>query len=124
MAVRAVEAGKADHSFPKQVRILRPADFRRVYAEGSKVSSPYFAAFCLRRAETEGPKIGFTAPRALGKAVVRNRIKRRMREVVRRQLFRLEPQWEIVFNPRRSVLEAPVEDLAREIERLFSRCKQ
>jgi ribonuclease P protein component len=118
-----VEAGKADQSFPKRVRILAPADFRRVYAEGLKVSGPYFAAFCLRRPETAGPKIGFTAPRALGKAVVRNRIKRRTREAVRRQLFRLEPQWEIVFNPRRSVLEAPMEDLAREIERLFSRCK-
>jgi ribonuclease P protein component len=124
MSVRAVEAGKTDQSFPKRVRILRPAGFRRVYAEGLKISGPYFAAFCLRRAEPEGPKIGFTAPRALGKAVVRNRIKRRMREAVRRQLFRLEPQWEIVFNPRRSVLGAPAEDLAREIERLFSRCKQ
>jgi len=122
--VRAVQAGTPDQSFPKRVRLLRPADFRRVYEGGTKVSTPYFAAFCLRRGGTEGPRVGFTAPRSLGKAVVRNRIKRRMREAVRRRLFRLEPEWDIVFNPRRSVLTAPMEDLAREVERLFSRCKQ
>ncbi|MGA2328998.1 MAG: ribonuclease P protein component [Bryobacteraceae bacterium] len=105
------------------MRILRPADFRRVYAEGLRVSGPYFAAFCLSRAGTQGPRIGLTAPRALGKSVIRNRIKRRIREAVRRQLRQLEPQWEIVINPRRAVLKAPFAELAREIGRLFSRCK-
>jgi ribonuclease P protein component len=105
------------------LRILRPADFRRVYAEGFRVSGPYFAAFCLGQTATQGPRIGLTAPRALGKSVVRNRIKRRMREAVRRQLCQLEPQWEIVINPRRAVLNAPFADLTREVGRLFSRCK-
>ena len=41
-----------------------------------------FAAFCVRETQWEGPHIGFTCPRALGKAVVRNRIKRRVREAV------------------------------------------
>ena len=62
-------------------------------------------------------------PRALGGAVVRNRIKRRTREAVRKHLFSLEPQWEIVINPRRACLAAPVESLEREVQKLFSRCK-
>jgi ribonuclease P protein component len=66
--------------------------------------------------------VGFTVPRALGKAVVRNRIRRRLREIVRTRLNRLAGTWEIVFNPRKSVLEAPGEALGREVERLFSRC--
>jgi ribonuclease P protein component len=113
-----------DQSFPKRARILRPADFRRVYAEGARVTGPYFAAFCLARAGAEGPRIGLTVPRALGKAVSRNRIKRRMREAVRRQLCHLGPQWEIVINPRRAVLAAPFPELEREVERLFSRCNR
>jgi ribonuclease P protein component len=94
-----------------------------VYAEGFRVSSPCFAAFCLRRPEPGCSKIGLTVPRALGGAVVRNRLKRRMREAVRRQLHSLEPRWEIVFNPRRAGLTAPLENLVREIARLFARCK-
>jgi ribonuclease P protein component len=58
----------------------------------------------------------------VGKAVVRNRIKRRVREAVRLHLDRLNPQWSIVFNPRRKVLDATTSELEREVERLFLRC--
>ena len=61
-------------------------------------------------------------PRAIGKAVVRNRIKRRFREAVRFALDRLNPQWSIVINPRRKAFDAPLAELQREVERLFLRC--
>lgn len=108
--------------FPKRVRLLRSQDFRKVYDQGARFAGPFFAAFCLRRPETDGPRVGFTTPRALGKAVVRNRIKRRLREAVRFELEHLSPQWSIVINPRRKALEAPLPDLQREVERLFLRC--
>ena len=111
-----------DQSFPKSARILRRAEFRRVYDEGRRVTGPYFAAFCLA-GTSGGPRIGLTTPRALGKSVDRNRIRRRIREAVRRQLRELGPEWEIVLNPRRAALEAPFAELSREIGRLFSRCK-
>jgi len=59
----------------------------------------------------------------LGGAVVRNRLKRRLREAIRKQLHSLEPQWEIVINPRRMALKVPFQNLVQEIEKLFSRCK-
>jgi ribonuclease P protein component len=93
-----------------------------VYDTGSRFSGSLFAAFCLREEAADGPRIGFTCPRALGKAVVRNRIKRRVREAVRLQLDRLSPLWSIVINPRRKALEAPVAELHREVERLILRC--
>jgi len=109
--------------FPKSVRLLRSQDFRRVYDQGTRFAGPFFAAFCLREPErAAGPRIGFTAPRALGKAVVRNRIKRRVREAVRFQLHRLSPQWSIVINPRRKALDAPATELRREVDRLFRQC--
>lgn len=115
-------AGRTGDSFPKSSRILRSSEFRKVYQNGFRVSGPYFAAFCLRNAESPGPRIGFTVPRALGKSVVRNRMRRRVREAVRRSLDRLGPQWNVVFNPRKGALEAPFPDLLREVERVFSRC--
>jgi ribonuclease P protein component len=108
--------------FPKRVRLLRSKDFRRVYDQGTRHSSPLFAAFCMREAQPDGPRIGFTVPRAVGKAVVRNRIKRRVREAVRCHLDRLNPQWSIVINPRRKAFDAPLKELEREVERLFLRC--
>ena len=45
-----------------------------------------------------------------------------MREAVRREIWRLAPGWDVVFNPRRSVLDAPFLDLRREVERVFERC--
>ena len=76
----------------------------------------------MRETEPDGPHIGFTTPRALGKAVVRNRIKRRVREAVRLRLDRLSPQWSIVINPRRKALNASTQELQQEVERLFLRC--
>jgi len=81
-----------------------------------------FAAFCLREPEPIGPRVGITTPRALGKAVTRNRIKRRIREAVRSQIGRLDSEWSIVINPRRKALEAPLAELQREMDRLFYQC--
>ena len=71
-----------------------------------------------------GPRIGFTTPRALGKAVVRNRIRRRMREAVRLELDSLNSEWSIVFNPRRKTLDCQFTDLQTEVRRLFARCNR
>ncbi len=89
------------------------------------MSSRYFAAFCLRPNESESPaRCGFTVPRAIGKAVIRNRIKRRMRAAVRKHLSNLPARCSIIFNPRRNVLEAPFQDLCQEIGRIFARCNE
>jgi len=108
--------------FPKRVRLLRSQDFRRVYEQGARYASPLFAAFCLRECEPGGPRIGFTVPRALGKAVERNRIKRRFREAVRACLDGLTSPWSIVINPRRKAFDAPMLELQQEVGRLFARC--
>jgi ribonuclease P protein component len=68
--------------------------------------------------------VGFTTPRALGKAVVRNRIRRRLREAVRLELASLSSEWSIVFNPRRRTLDCVFPELQAEVRRLFIKCSQ
>lgn len=120
LAPRSFQAagGVSVRGWPRGARLLKRTEFERVYSAGRRYSSPFFAAFLLR---TELPtrKVGFTVPRALGKAVRRNRIKRRMREAVRLHLAELGPGWSIVFHPRQAVLGAEFGRLEQEVSRFF-----
>ena len=114
-------------NFPRSCRILRSADFRVVYDNGIRLSHPLFAAFCLARFRgnepdrIEGARLGLTVPRALGGAVVRNRIKRRLREAFR--LHHAEfGAWDIVLNPRRAALAAPFPEIERAMRKVIEKC--
>jgi ribonuclease P protein component len=111
--------------FPRTARILRSADFRVVYDNGFRLSNPIFAAFCLARTksgEGAGVRLGLTVPRAIGGAVVRNRIKRRLREAFRKHREEFGPQWDIVLNPRRASLNAPFLELEKAFKRVIEKC--
>ena len=117
--------------YPKTARILKAADFRRAYNQGTRFTGRYFAAFCLRvdrnapkASNSAGPRLGFTVPRAFGKAVLRNRVKRRLREALRVRLPEVAPEWDIVINPRRPAIAAPIEELRREVDRLVAQCRK
>lgn len=113
------------HEFPKSVRLLRPTEFRRVYDHGQKYTCPLFAAFSLSRdaaaTEQPGARFGFTTPRALGKAVKRNRIRRRLRECVRLRKERFPAGIDVVFNPRRAMLDAAWSEVEAQVERYLQR---
>lgn len=106
--------------FSKSARLLKSAEYRKIYREGAKFVGPLFVAFYRRAENDRAPRVGYTTPKAIGKAVVRNRIKRRLREAVRLQLPQLAPGWEVVFNPRRGALGAEFGRLEAEVARLFA----
>ena len=78
----------------------------------------YFFALRLSHPEA-GPRVGLTAGRVLGKAVERNRIKRRMREAVRLNLNVLTRDVDVVLHPRRTVLTADFAHLRGEVSKIF-----
>ena len=102
----------------RSVRLLQRRQFEQVYSAGLRYSCPLFSAFVLP-VDAAGSSVGFTTPRALGKATRRNCIKRRLREAVRLNLPELEPGWHIVFNPRRTVLEAAFPYLEQQVRELW-----
>ena len=123
MATTATPETKAPPlRFRKSNRILRTSDFQRAYTQGKRIAGQYFTAFCLKVPSNPGPRFGFTTPRALGNAVVRNRVKRRLREMLRLRFFEFAPEWDIVINPRRAAFAAATGELARELDRLIAQC--
>ena len=109
----------ADLRFPPAARLRKRAEFDRVYKGGERHSSANMTVIFLAAAGA-GPRVGFTAGRALGGAVVRNRIRRRLREAVRRHLRELRTPADVVFHPRKSVLRADFSQLEAEVTRAFA----
>ncbi len=72
-----------------------------------------------RRSDTPGARIGLTVGKVLGKAVERNRIKRRLREVVRRHAGTLTHPVDVILQPRRTVLTLEPVALDREVAQIF-----
>ena len=107
-------------------RLRKHADYQRVYKAGRKQFGKQMAWFFALRdtaaaahSETAGPRVGLTVPKALGQAVARNRIKRRLREAVRGALPLLSAPVDVVLHPKRSVLEAEFAVIEREVQTIF-----
>lgn len=105
-------------------RLRKHADYQRVYRESRRYSSASMSYFYRVRGEGEAAgaqaRVGLTTGRVLGKAVERNRIRRRMREAVRRHLEELPGQVDVVLHPRRTVLEIEFDRLESEVARIFT----
>ena len=104
--------------FPRAARLLKHADFDRVYRQGYRHFSSHMAVFYLRQAEGSA-RVGFTVGRVLGGAVERNRIRRRLREAVRRRRSGLKVAVDVVINPKKSALTVKFPVLLDEVGRAF-----
>lgn len=108
-------------SFPRTARLLKRADFVRVYEHGRRHFGAHMTFFYLRReAPAGGARVGLTVSRALGGAVERNRIRRRLREAVRLRRAALARPVDVVINPKRSALKTEFPALLSDVEKGFA----
>lgn len=88
-------------------RLSRSRDFDAVYRHGRSASTRFLTVYWFERGEAAGdPRLGFAVPKAIGGAVVRNRIKRQLREIVRGRLESLPSSNDYVLVVRRGLPEA------------------
>jgi ribonuclease P protein component len=107
--------------------LLRHADFERVYKQGRRHFSASMTVFYWPRPEASaakpsvasGLRIGFTVSRALGGAVQRNRMKRRLREAVRLTRPPASVSADVVINPKKSLLTVDFAAVVNEVSRAF-----
>jgi ribonuclease P protein component len=117
------QPAQPDLSFPRAARLLKHADFERVYKQGRRHFSSHMTVFYLPRM-ADGPdgntaRVGFTVGRVLGGAVQRNRIKRRLREAVRLRRSILKDPVDVVINPKKSILTLEFARVLEEVGRAF-----
>jgi len=101
----------------KRPRLSRSSDFQRIYRQGSSTASRFLVLYSFKRpAETgtEGPRLGLSVSKKLGGAVVRNRVKRLLREAVQGCAGHLAEEYDLVVIARPHLLELVARESAGE----------
>ena len=124
----------AERPSPRQsltgARLRKHGDYQRAYAASRKRQSASMSWFLAPQqpayagaALPQNPRVGLTAGKVMGKAHERNRLKRRMREALRRHVELLPPGCDLIFHPRRIVLTMDFTKLETEIVRILHQAK-
>jgi len=110
------ERGRASIS---ENRLRKHADYQRVYEASRKRRSASMTWFLAPQAVESVPRVGLTAGKVLGKSHERNRIKRRMREVLRKHASLLPAGCDLILHPQRIVLTMEFTKLEAEVVRIL-----
>jgi ribonuclease P protein component len=102
-------------------RLKRRADFRAA-AAGMRANGNAFLLQALRRGDDDAVRVGFTVSRQVGNAVERNRVRRRLRELVRLTAAEsLRGGHDYVLVGRKAALQVPFRDLIRDFDKALGR---
>ncbi len=102
------------------VTLKKNHEFRRLYSKGNSTAAPCLAVYC-RKTKRQSNRIGFTVSNKVGNAVVRNRIRRRLREIYRLHEAEFQTGYDIVIVARMRAASADYHRLEREMLRCAQR---
>ncbi len=100
----------------KTVTIKKNHEFRRMYSKGRSAVTPYLVVYC-RRSRLDHNRLGVTVSTKLGGAVVRNRARRRLRELFRLAQPRMKEGYDVVLVARSRAVDAPYQKLSVAFDR-------
>ena len=102
--------------------IKRNGDFHRIYARGKSAVSPCVVIYC-RKNRLGTNRFGFTVSKKLGKAVLRNRIRRRLREIMRLNNGRTEQGYDLILVARGRAVQADYHRLEADVLNCLERLR-
>ncbi len=100
--------------------LRRPGDFAALQRGGTSRAHPLLVLRAVRNG-LDRTRVGYSTGRRLGTAVVRNRIRRRLRAIVRGLSSRIEAGWDVLIVARPAAVDASYEQLTAALERLLRR---
>lgn len=106
---------------PKQYRLKKKSDFQKIFKKGRSSAGPYFVLY-IRENEEKGPtRIGFAVSKKIGTAVVRNKIKRRLREAVRSLVPDIKDNYDIIIVARSRIKSISFFEIQKQMINIFNR---
>lgn len=106
--------------FPRGERLTRKSDFQRIYEQGERWVNEAFILYVVRRTG-QGRKLGCTVSRKVGGAVVRNRVKRIIREVYRTHRAQFSDDVHLVVVARAAAARLSGRACAEAMRRVFQK---
>lgn len=100
--------------------LTRKRDFEAVFKKGMNSASRYLVVYAKPN-ELSTNRLGLSVSRKVGKAVARNRIKRLLREAMRKSLDGISLDFDFVLVAKKSSVEAELDDFIQDIKRFLSR---
>jgi len=108
-------------SYPKDFRITKTKEYEKVYREGKKLTGK-FVILHAKPNELDHPRLGITVTKKSGKAVIRNRWKRMLREIFRKEKEKF-PSFDMVFTAKKESSLPSYQDLKEDVLKLIGRLK-
>lgn len=105
---------------PKQFRLKKRKEFAYIYRKGNKVHSEHLTLTYIQ-SKLENPKIGVVVSNKAGNAVLRNRYKRQIREIMKQNLNNLRSHQNIVLSAHPNISECDFSKLGEEINFLLKK---
>lgn len=105
---------------PKQNRLTKRKEFAYIYKNGKKVNSKNLSIQIVQSKFTE-PRIGLSVSNKVGKAVIRNKIKRQLRAIIRKQLKNLRIHQNFVLIAHPSIVECDFSKIESEVLYIFKK---
>ena len=109
--------------FSRQERLRKRREYQRAYQRAEKFQTAHLFLYILENSLPHN-RLGITASRKIGKSVVRNRVKRRLREIFRTNKARVLPCADLVINVKRSAKDASSQQLKKDFMSALERWEQ
>ncbi|MDQ0339277.1 ribonuclease P protein component [Caldalkalibacillus uzonensis] len=107
----------------KQYRLRKNQEFARVYRDGKSVANRQLVLFYLPNESVRHFRLGVSVSKKLGRAVVRNRMKRLVKEAVRHQAVHIKQGYDLVIIVRKGALDADFKRLSKSFTHLLKKGK-
>jgi ribonuclease P protein component len=107
--------GRREKLVHRKLRLRNRADFSRVYRHGKSFANHQFVVYWSRKKEVEQFRVGVSCSKKIGNAVVRNRMRRLVKEIVRHHQHQIIEHIDLIFIVRKGALDKSYQELEKSV---------